>query len=151
MKTDVELLRDQVRQKPEDEILLAAFADALIEAGEHKQAALVIEYRNRKRLLSIHNAQNNTDSGNYERHLRECDRIWFLLGLRGVRVGDYLSYDDEGRVFPVVNGRWSRQVGRAISPSENGVVRVQTTHPIYDGPGRPTDPQPEWELEVSRL
>lgn len=148
MLTDAELLADRLRRDSEDEALMNAYADCIREMGDEKRADAVIAYRNHQRLLTIH-LRLGWGGDEFDHHRWEADRLWFVAGLRDIRVGDPLSYDDFGRVFPV-SSYWQRRVGYAVTKAKTGgTVIVRGVQNVY-APGSNL-PEPEWELEVSRL
>lgn len=148
---DLELLKKQVERHSKDETLLNAYADCLMEAGDHKRAEAVIELRNKQRLLTL----TATDYGlraTQQRLIGELDRLWFVLGMRTIAAGDYLAYDDDGRVHWSLSGNYQRVVGIADTAAETGeLVRVRLLRPQYPPGTSAAANEPTVECETSRL
>jgi uncharacterized protein (TIGR02996 family) len=117
--TDADLLYEQIKRNPDDEILLGAFADCLDEDGQTDRAGLVRELMTLRQ--SIRSEPHPTDLWKMQ---RDCDLLLYRLGLTDIRMGDRLGIDENGRVYPLRNGNGA--VATVVEvPDECGTVVVR--------------------------
>lgn len=113
MLSDSDLLWQQVKVRPDDEVLLAAYADELETEGRSVRAGRVrelLDATRKYRLTVLESAQLRRtlpSSPIYKRihqEVVELDRTVFLLQrrllIRPLQVGDRLVSDEEGRAVP---------------------------------------------------
>lgn len=126
MKSNSELLLDRMKSEPYSSALYSAACDALTEDGDDRRAGWV------RRLMELET----------EKALRrpevsltvELSRLRFWLGLRELRIGDFLSYhSDTGSVFPVDRESGAFVVGQVLEAQGDGVIcltGLRTTYPM---------------------
>lgn len=129
MTTNSELLLKACRENPECGTALSALQDAFQEEGDE------IKVGKCKALIRVLTNLHDADRMGVQRaevDILDYDRLQFQLGLTWIGVGDEVTYDQEGRAFPLHRRNWGVRrpsIGRAVSYFGNGLVEVRLFSP----------------------